>query len=149
MSVMCLLLAASVCTAGDGLDEARSLLQKGLLRQAEQRLAPLLADELDAQRRARVLLLLGNVNYERGHYARALDQYVQAERNAADQSSFVAAVRGNRILAEQRLARSRDVAKVATRLLSAVAATLFLAGVAVAWLVRQSRTGEPATSGTC
>jgi hypothetical protein len=138
MSVACAILLMSICTGGDGLDEARSLLRQGLLGQAEHRLVPLLADDSDHMRRAHILLLLGNVDYERGLYAQALERYVEAERDAAGDAPFVAAVSGNRQMAEQRLARTRTISRSATRLRSAVAATVFVAGAAVIYLARQT-----------
>lgn len=147
MSVACAILLASVCAAGDGLENVQLLVRRGLLRQAEERLVTLLANERDTRRRAHVLLLLGNVDYERGHYAKALERYVQAERDAADEPSVVAALSGNRVVAEQRLARSREVAGLATRLRSAVVAVVILAASAVAWLAYRSRKRDPARSG--
>ena len=139
MSVPCSIILVFICTTGDGLDEARSLLRQGLLRQAEQQLVPLLANESDTRRRSHMLLLLGNVSYERGLYARALEHYVQAERDSAGDPSLAAAASGNRNMAEQRLARSREFASLAARLRVVVTATGLLAGVVLTWLASRSR----------
>jgi hypothetical protein len=144
MSLLCALVLTVVGTAGDGLEEARSLLRRGLLHEAEQRLAPLLQDESDTMRRAHALLLMGNVDYERGHYSQARERYARAERDAAGEPTVAAAAAGNRVMAEQRLARGQAIADQASRLRTAVAATAGLAAVAIVWLGRQSRTSTTA-----
>lgn len=135
---------ALACIAGDGLEDARRLVQQGLLSRAEQVLAPMLEDEIEAARRARVLLLLGNVDYERGHYARAAVRYAQVEREAPD-GAVVDTARGNRVLAERQLARSRELAALASRLRAAVGVAVILGGVVVAGLAR--RPPEPSAPG--
>lgn len=145
MNVMCVLLVVSVCTTGSGLDEARMLLRRGLLRDAEERLTPMLANESDVQGHAHVLLLLGNVAYERGRYARAVELYLEAELEALAEPMVAAAARDNRVMSEDRLGRSRELGVLATRLRAAMAATGVLAGVVVAWLARRPRTRGSAT----
>ena len=133
------LIVAAAC-GGGGLDEARALVRKGLLREAERILAPLAA-EPEAGQRAPALLLLGNVDYERGRYANALERYTEAEREGAGDDALVAAARGNRELARQRLNRAEQVAALETRLRAAVASVLAAGALAVTWLARRARGG--------
>lgn len=141
MSWRWMLLALPLCgPAPDaGLDEARLLIQRGFLSQAEQRLEARLAAGPDDLVRARVHLLLGNVDYERGHYARALERYTEAERSAAADAQLAEGAAGNRRMAEERLARGRKVGDQAARLGNWLVVTLVLIGLVVGWLVRESR----------
>jgi tetratricopeptide (TPR) repeat protein len=123
---------------GGGLDEARELLRKGLLSEAERILAPLAA-EAGSPQRSPALLLLGNVDYERGRYESALARYAEAEREGGADEALVAAARGNRQLTAERLDRARRLATLEARLRAGTAAALALGAVAVAWLARRSR----------
>jgi tetratricopeptide (TPR) repeat protein len=136
----------AVACGGAGLDEARELLRKGLLTEAERILAPLAA-EAEGRQRAPALLLLGNVDYERGRYESALERYTEAEREGAADDSLVAAARGNRELAQQRLQRARQLATVEARLRAGVMSALALGALAVTWLARRPRIGARPSTG--
>ena len=93
--------------------------------------------------RARVLLLLGNVDYERGLYDQALERYDQAANDGSADDSTAAAARANRVLAEERLQRATEIAGLENRLRASLAATLVVAASAIAWLARRARTSPP------
>lgn len=139
-------LVIAVACGGEGLEEARALLSKGLLTEAERILAPLAA-EAEGRQRAPALLLLGNVDYERGRYESALERYTEAEREGAADDSLVAAARGNRELAQQRLGRATQLATLETRLRAAVTSALALGALAIAWLARRPRVGARSPTG--
>lgn len=145
ISVACALVIAVAC-GGEGLDEARELLRKGLLTEAERILAPLAA-EAEGRQRAPALLLLGNVDYERGRYESALERYTEAERGGAADDSLVAAARGNRELVQQRLQRARQLAALEARLRASVMTVLALGALAVTWLARRPRIGSRSPTG--
>ena len=145
ISVACAIVLAVACEA-DGLVEARALLRKGLLTEAERILAPLAAQP-EGRQRAPALLLLGNVDYERGRYERALERYIEAEREGSADESLVAAARGNRELAQQRLDRVQQVARLEARLRAGVASALALGALAVTWLAWRPRARTRAPAG--
>ena len=139
-------LVLAVACGGDGLDEARALLRKGLLTEAERILAPMAAQS-EGRQRAPALLLLGNVDYERGRYASALERYSEAESDGGADDSLVAAARGNRELAQQRLDRVQQVATLEARLRAGVASALVLGALAVTWLALRPRARTQAPAG--
>jgi len=139
-------LIIAVACRGEGLDEARALLRKGLLTEAERILTPLAAVP-EGRQRPPALLLLGNVDYERGRYESALERYTEAEREGAADDPLIAAARGNRELALQRLERARQLATLGARLRAGVMSALALGAAAVIWLARPLRAGARTPTG--
>ena len=137
MNSACALALVVAGITGNGLEEARNLVHQGLLTQAEQLLAPMLVDDIDTASRARALLLLGNVDYERGEYARAVDRYAQVQRMRPDDESVIEAARDNRALAERRLVRNRELALHASRLRAAVVLIVLLGSLAIVCSARR------------
>jgi len=142
MSATCALILAALCTTGESLEKARSFVRQGLLREAEGLLIPLVESSEPADR-ARVLLLLGNVDYERGLYDRALERYAQAANDSSADDSTATAARANRVLAEERLQRATEIAGLENRLRASLAATLLVAASAIGWLARRTRPPSP------
>jgi len=143
MSVACALILVALCAIDEPLDQARSLIGQGLLQEAERILVPLV-ETSEPTDRPRVVLLLGNVDYERGLYDQALEKYVQAENDGSADGPTAAAARANRSLTEKRLQRGREVARLERRLRATLAASLVLAVSATAWLARRPKTASPA-----
>ena len=138
MTVLCALVLAAVCADDAAIDRARTMLRQGLLAPAESLLAPL-ADASDPAERARALLLLGNVDYERGRYEQALECYRRAESASPDDGSTAATARANQALAEQRLQRARELQGLEGRLRVALALAVAVGLAAVTALARRSR----------
>lgn len=142
MSARCALILAALCTNGETLEQARSFVRQGLLREAEGLLRPL-AESSEPTDRARALLLLGNVDYERGLYDQALERYDRAANDSSADDSTVAAARSNRVLAEERVRRAQILSGLEHRLSASLAATLVVAACAIAWMARRARGPSP------
>ena len=142
MSACCALLFAALCTNGESLEQARSLVRQGLLREAEGLLRPL-AESAEPTDRARALLLLGNVDYERGLYDRARERYDRAANDSSADDSTATAARANRVLAEDRLRRATELSGLEHRLRASLAATLVAAASAIVWMARRARAPSP------
>src|SRR5262245_53992943 len=98
-------------TQGVTLDAARAYCRQGLLREAEQTLKGLTAEQ-SLTDRAAVQLLFGNIAYERGDYAQAVEAWKAAlTLYASDEGAEhgVEAVVGNLALGEERLERSHEL----------------------------------------
>ena len=134
------LLVAALLPPGDDLEAARLLLRRGFLEQAEQCLLAL--EDVEASR-GRVLLLLGNVDYERGLYAAAAGHYSRAEESAAGDAELAAIARDNRRMAEERIERGREVASRVAHLQVSLLSLLAAAAASVTWLGRRSRPAAP------
>jgi len=142
MSTTCALFLVALCAMDERLDQARVLIGQGLLHEAERILVPLIETSGPADR-ARVVLLLGNVDYERGLYDKALENYIRAENDGAADGATAAAARANRSLAEERLQRGREISRLERRLRATLAACLALAVTATVWLARRPRSPSP------
>ncbi len=137
------------------LDEARSLMRKGLLAEAQDvldRLSPLAG----AQFRAHAALLTGNIAYERGHYTEARTAYESSEALFSDAASRdssgaepgIEAARANRRLAGEQVERADDFARQASRLRGVTWAALAAVVVGAGWLARSSRPTPKSADGT-
>ena len=142
MSIACAVIVSALCMTGESLDQARAFVRQGLLREAEGLLLTLLESSEPADR-ARALLLLGNVDYERGPYAQALERYGQAADDGSADESTASAARANRMLAEERLQRATEISALESRLRVGLTASLVVAASTVLWLARRARPPSP------
>lgn len=137
---------------GAALDLARTHLSQGLLSEAEQILASVTADSSLANRGS-AQLLLGNIAYERGDYARASEAWNAAAALFSRDESMGDAYRvvsQNLAMAEAKLARNSELMAAAQnlRLALALCVVFFVIALAVACKrsATTSRSAAPATT---
>jgi hypothetical protein len=139
MMLKALTVAGLLLYEQDGLEDARRLIRRGLLARAEGQLTAYMDGGAMGESLSRALLLLGNIDYERGDYDRAAERYEAAWAGATGPASVVEAARENHLMAERRLTQLQRVATSATKLRWAVALAVACVAGLIAWQARQSR----------
>jgi tetratricopeptide (TPR) repeat protein len=142
-NILGLILMATDCWAQASepvaLDQASSLMRKGLFRAAETLLQPLSTQaggHSEDPARAHADLLLGNIAFERGDYEAALQRYEAVVVNPRASEGLSAAARSNVERSGALLARARALKAEARRLAWAVTAAALLGVGTCGWLAR-------------